>query len=80
MARKTQANAADETKGRLGLLTLIISGLCFAGSMTFFLSAGPVVIGMDVGANKETWGWVLMLFSMFLAVTGLSLAVTMSSR
>ncbi len=80
MARNSQVSLADDTKGRFGLLSLIVSGLLFAGSLMFFLSEGPVIIGMEVGSQKDTWGWVLMLFSMFLAVTGLSLAVTMSSR
>jgi len=80
MARRSKASLADDSKGRFGLLALITSGICFAVSLTFFLADGPVVMGMEVGVNKDTWGWILMLFSMFLAVTGLSLAVTMSSR
>ena len=80
MARKSSAGAADETKGRLGSLVLVLAALCFASSISFFLSSDGSVFGLNIGKGTDIWGWLLMLVAMFLAVTGLSIAVTMSNR
>ncbi len=78
--RKRKASLADETKGRVGSLVLIISAICLVLAVMFFLPNNGSVMGMDVGRNSDIWGWIVMLFSLFLAVTGLSVAVTMSKR
>ncbi|NQW01483.1 MAG: hypothetical protein HQ483_17400 [Rhodospirillales bacterium] len=80
MARKSKVNLADDAKGKFGSLALIMAALCLVGSIAFFLSDDGSVLGMDIGKNTDIWGWLLMLVSMFLAVTGLSIAVTMSKR
>ncbi len=78
--KKRKASLADDTKGRVGILALVVSTVCLIFSVAFFLSKNGTAMGIDVGQNIDIWGWMLMLFSMFLAVTGLSLAVTMSNR
>lgn len=80
MARKSKASVADDTKGRFGLTALIIAAVFFLCAIAFFLSKDGFVFGINVGKATDIWGWLLMLVSMFLAVTGLSLAVTMMKR
>lgn len=80
MARRPKSSLADETKGRIGLLALVIATICFVCSVVFFLSKDGTAFGMEIGQATDIWGWLLMLVSMFLAVTGLSIAVTMSNR
>ena len=80
MARKSKASLADDTKGRVGSLVLVLAAVCFACSISFFLSKDGTVFGLAIGNGTDIWGWLLMLVSMFLAVTGLSIAVTMSGQ
>lgn len=80
MARKSKASRADDAKGRFGLVALVFAAIFFFCAIAFFLSKDGMVLGIDVGKATDVWGWLLMLVSMFLAVTGLSIAVTMSKR
>ena len=80
MARKSTRNQADASKGQIGSIALILAAFCLFGSISFFLADDGQVLGMDAGDNADIWGWMLMLVAMFLAVTGLSVAVTMSKR
>ena len=80
MARRSKASLADDAKGRFGLMALIIAAVFFFCAIAFFLSKDGTVFGIDVGKATDIWGWLFMLVSMFLAVTGLSIAVTMSKR
>lgn len=79
MARKPRKSSlADDAKGRFGSLALVVSAVCLVAAIFFFLPNDGFVFGLEVGKNSDIWGWILMLFSLFLAVTGLSVAVTMS--
>lgn len=77
---KSKTNTGNLLKGRFGFLILLLSTLFLAASITFFVGEGNTVGGIQVGKQKDTFGWVMMLFAMFFAVTGLSIAITMLSK
>ena len=80
MAGEAKISPAKNTKARLGFMAVFLSVLCLAGSLVFFLAKSNIVLGIDVGYNKELWGWTLMLVSVFLAMLGLTAAITMRKR